>query len=112
MEDRMNTVEASLLTDLQAEADITSEFNLIDDFIRENASKFHARELPALVFEILECDDKPIDDDDDIWERLFGTIFIVCENTSKEAARTDVKKYISLVRDFLKSTAWSYAEFS
>lgn len=104
MEDRLNTVEAQLETDLKAETAITDEFNLIERGFREEP-RFSKHQYPVLVFEVYASKDA---DDDDVFEIEEGQANIIVHGGDLATTRQTAKKYVSLIRDFLKSTAWTY----
>jgi len=110
MTNRLNNLETYLKADLSAESDITNVFDFIDSEIREKASFFKTHELPALVFEFTELDNADINDANDIYEWAYFTMYAIGEDTSDaKTARQAGKQYVSLVRDFMKSTSWRYA---
>jgi len=105
MVNRMNTLQTQLLADFNAESDITDEFGLIDDYLREPDARLLKHELPALMFEALTCG--PCSKGS-YWEDIDFVTIIIVENAVIETARSEVKRLISLVRDFLVSDQWRW----
>ncbi len=115
MTDRMNTVEGQLSTDLNACSDITDEIKKIEIGVLETGEKpkrYLDHETPALVFECLECEsiDPIVDSNELTWERLHFVCLIINRGAQFDETRRKIKELISLVRDFLFSTDWTYAE--
>lgn len=109
MNDILNTMETNLKAALDA-WDTTPVFNLRDNEIKEDPRQYQKHELPALVFEFYGLDDSPDLERDDILNVAHFMMFVLVENADRKTARQRVKQYISLVRDFFKSTNWSYAD--
>lgn len=107
MQNRMNTIEAQLETDFEAEEDISEEFNLIERGFRENPV-FSKHEFPVLTFEVLSCRDSDTLPDNDVFEVVEGQINIVVHGAELQTVRQEAKRLVSLVRDFLKSSSWTY----
>ena len=106
MDDRYNTIEGQLDTDLNAESDITDEFNTIERKFREDYTTYYKHELPSLSYKILEANPA---DNDDHKRNLYGIIEINVMDAKLEDAEEKVKELISLVEDFLMSDSWTYA---
>lgn len=112
MTDRINTIETALATQLAAASAITAKFTKIEIGFRERLNDYMSGELPAIVFESYEVEDFQADADyaNAIFELIRIIAVVVVENGNIKTARQYVKERVSLVRDFLRGTAWSYRE--
>lgn len=116
--DRMNTVQDTLHTDLDATESITNVYKLISDGFPMLADplewKVYDHELPALFFEIYSCDDVLPDTNaiEPVYEREFGIVFIIHSEATFYEIKERLKEGISQIRDFLHSSNWSYKEWT
>ena len=109
MTDRMNYIENLMVEALGDESDITDEFELIHLGFREDVYNYYDHEMPALAVEAIEVEDGDVvaGDSRSVFESITLILEINCRSAELADARQKVKKLISLVRDFLKSTSWS-----
>lgn len=107
MEDRLNTVESQLKTDLSAESDITDVFNSVERGFREDLATYFKNEYPVISFEALET--SPVDESDH-FQNIHLFIEIHYRHAKNETLRQNIKQYISLVQDFLMSDSWRHAQ--
>jgi hypothetical protein len=107
MQDRLNTVESELKTDLKAATSITTVITgLIERGFRDDFVDYKDWEMPAIIFEALETNPA---DDDDYFQNVNVYLEIYARHGDRATARQNVKTYISLVQDFLMSSSWRYA---
>ena len=68
--------------------------------------------MPACVFEAFEAEDYEdlSDDNKNPLERISVVIAVIAENAIRKTAKQNVKQYVSLLRNFLKSNQWSLVE--
>ena len=108
MQDRLNTIENQLKTDLGALKAITDEFNLIDDYLRLSSDgTIHGSfALPAIVFEAISPQN-PINRGMQR-EEISCMMAVIVEDGNMKMARSKIKRLLSLVTDFLISDDWTY----
>lgn len=112
--DRYNDLETELLTALQASAGITAVFTTghIERRFRDDINNYYANECPFLAFEVVGSDanEEVVTNDrysPDLY-RDFSVIFeIITSAAQMDTARQNAKTYLSLLEDFLHSSAWS-----
>ncbi len=116
--DRMNTVQDTLITDLNATTAITNVFKLIKDGFPMLSDpldwKVYDHEVPAVFCEVYACDDLLPDTNtiEPVYERQFGMMFILHSEATFYEIKERLKECVSQLRDWLHSDNWTYKEWT
>lgn len=111
MTDRLNTIEAALKTQIDANATMTSNFTTRERRFRDDLNNYLASETPVLAFEAVAVDPLEPESNDSfsIYHEIKFVFEIVSSAAQLDVARQKVKQLLSILQDFLQSTSWSYA---